>query len=81
MRKIIDFVSPFDGSPQKAVLIAPSDVCPTPLPLVIVPHAAFFSAEKTAAYWRDIPIRRGMIDPPPILWTPYAALFAAISFS
>lgn len=61
MRKIIDFVSQYDGSPQKAVLIAPPNSGEATLPLVIVPHAAFFSAEKTADYWHDLPAKRGVI--------------------
>ncbi|HEY3298477.1 MAG TPA: prolyl oligopeptidase family serine peptidase [Armatimonadota bacterium] len=61
MRKIIEFTSHFDGSKRFAVVRAPDDLGDKPLPLVIVPHAAGFSAEATAAYWRGIPERRGVI--------------------
>lgn len=61
MRKIIDFVSEFDGSARKAVLLGPDGVGDQNLPLIIVPHAAGFSAEATAAYWRDLPAKRNVL--------------------
>lgn len=61
MRKIIYFVSEFDGSARQAVILGPDSMGDELLPLVIVPHAAAFSAEATAAYWRDIPAKRGVI--------------------
>jgi dipeptidyl aminopeptidase/acylaminoacyl peptidase len=58
---MISFASGYDGSPRQAVVVAAPDTDEKPLPLVIVPHAAGFSAEATARYWRDIPVRRGFI--------------------
>lgn len=52
MQKIIEFTSEFDGTNRKALLIVPPDAGKEPLPLIIVPHAAGFSAEKTADYWK-----------------------------
>lgn len=61
MRRIITFTSEFDGSQQKAVLVAPDDAGQAPLPMVIVPHAAGWTGEMTADYWKDTPIRLGVI--------------------
>ena len=57
----INFNSRFDGSNRRAILIAPDGARESPFPLVIVPHAASYSAKFTAGYWLDIPIRRGVI--------------------
>ena len=61
MRREITFTSEFDGSEQRAVMIAPEDAGREPLPLVIVPHAAGWTGEATAGYWRDVPVRHGTI--------------------
>ncbi|MHB0999516.1 MAG: alpha/beta hydrolase family protein [Armatimonadota bacterium] len=61
IKEIVSFTSKFDNSTRQAVLLASSDAGDTPLPLIIVPHAAGYSAADTAAYWRDLPARRGVI--------------------
>lgn len=61
MRKLISFTSDFDGTQQQAVMIAPDDVGKRPLPLVIVPHAAGWTGEMTADYWKNTPIRHGVM--------------------
>lgn len=61
MRKTIHFISEFDGSAQQAILVMPDEVTGDLLPLIIVPHAAGFSAEATAAYWGNIPVKRNVI--------------------
>ncbi len=61
MRREITFTSEFDGTERRAILIAPENAGQEPLPLVIVPHAAGWTGEATAGYWRDIPVRHGVI--------------------
>lgn len=61
MRKIISFTSEFDGTTRQAILTAPDDAGQKPLPLVIVPHAAGWTGEATAGYWRDVPIKYGVM--------------------
>jgi pimeloyl-ACP methyl ester carboxylesterase len=66
MKQTIDFKSEFDGTVRQAIVVAPNDAGERPLPLVIVPHAAGYSAESTAAYWHHLPERRGVIAVFPI---------------
>ncbi len=61
MRKTITFTSRFDSTEQRAVLVAPDDARSRRRPLVIVPHAAGWTDEMTADYWKDIPVRHGVI--------------------
>lgn len=55
MQKILEFTSTFDGSTRNAILLAPEDAGDKPLPLVIVPHAAGYTAKFTSGYWKYIP--------------------------
>jgi dipeptidyl aminopeptidase/acylaminoacyl peptidase len=61
MRREITFVSEFDGTERRAILVAPDDAGREALPLVIVPHAAGWDEVMTADYWRDAPVRHGVI--------------------
>lgn len=61
IQQTINFKSAFDGTDRGAVILAPSDHAQRTQPLMIVSHAAGYSAEDTAAYWGDLPSRRGFI--------------------
>jgi hypothetical protein len=65
LSKTINFTSPYNVSTKSVVVLSPSQA-DGELPLIIVPHAANFSAEETSAYWEPFISRKGFIAAFPI---------------